>query len=104
MARKPKHEEHENHERWLISYADFLTLRFAFFVVMYSVASVTEGNFRVLSDALVAAVRSSNKSMEPIQVGQISKSRGEAGVMSAIVAQQKTGFGDLKSNAPEHPF
>jgi chemotaxis protein MotB len=40
MARKAKHEEHENHERWLVSYADFITLLFAFFVVMYSVSRV----------------------------------------------------------------
>jgi chemotaxis protein MotB len=39
--RKRKHEEeHENHERWLVSYADFITLLFAFFVVMYSVSRV----------------------------------------------------------------
>lgn len=55
MARKKKHEEHENHERWLISYADFITLLFAFFVVMYSVSSVNEGKYRVLSDTLVSA-------------------------------------------------
>jgi chemotaxis protein MotB len=33
-------EEHENHERWLVSYADFITLLFAFFVVMYAVSRV----------------------------------------------------------------
>jgi chemotaxis protein MotB len=74
MARKPKHEEHENHERWLISYADFITLLFAFFVVMYSVSSVNEGKYRVLSDALVAAFRAPAKSMTPIQVGAAAKS------------------------------
>jgi chemotaxis protein MotB len=45
-------DEHENHERWLVSYADFITLLFAFFVVMYSISSVNEGKYRVLSDSL----------------------------------------------------
>jgi chemotaxis protein MotB len=87
MARKKKHEEHENHERWLISYADFITLLFAFFVVMYSVSSVNEGKYRVLSDALVAAFRSSSRSMEPIQVGELSKSSKQPGLIKALVDQ-----------------
>lgn len=36
MARKKKHEEHVNQERWLVSYADFITLLFAFFTVLYA--------------------------------------------------------------------
>jgi len=74
MARKPKHEEHENHERWLVSYADFITLLFAFFVVMYSISSVNEGKYRVLSDAVVAAFQDSKKSLKPIQVGKVARS------------------------------
>lgn len=55
--RRKRHgdEEPENHERWVISYADFITLLFAFFVVMYSISSVNEGKYRVLSDALVTS-------------------------------------------------
>ncbi|WP_276206069.1 flagellar motor protein MotB, partial [Thauera propionica] len=61
MARRRKHEEeHENHERWLVSYADFITLLFAFFVVMYSLSSINEGKYRVLSDSIVQAFRSLN--------------------------------------------
>jgi chemotaxis protein MotB len=42
----------DNHERWLVSYADFVTLLFAFFVVMYSISSVNEGKYKVLSETL----------------------------------------------------
>ena len=56
--RKKAPEEHDNHERWLISYADFITLLFAFFVVMYSISSVNEGKYRVLSDSLGSAFKS----------------------------------------------
>jgi chemotaxis protein MotB len=40
MARKKRHEEHVNHERWLVSYADFITLLFAFFVTLYAISQV----------------------------------------------------------------
>ena len=36
LNRRRRHEEHENHERWLVSYADFMTLLFAFFTVLYA--------------------------------------------------------------------
>ena len=53
MARKRYDEgSQENHERWLISYADFITLLFAFFVVMYAISIVNEGKYAVLSEAL----------------------------------------------------
>ncbi|MGV3742909.1 MAG: flagellar motor protein MotD [Burkholderiaceae bacterium] len=52
MARRRLEEDHENHERWLVSYADFITLLFAFFVVMYAISSVNENKYRVLSEAI----------------------------------------------------
>jgi chemotaxis protein MotB len=52
MARKKFDESAENHERWLISYADFITLLFAFFVVMYAISVVNEGKYKVLSVSL----------------------------------------------------
>ncbi len=48
------HDE-EDTDRWLISYADFVTLLFAFFVVMYSISSVNLGKYRVLSDSMTTA-------------------------------------------------
>ncbi|MBS4099043.1 MAG: flagellar motor protein MotD [Sulfuricella sp.] len=57
MARKKKPEEHENLERWLVSYADFITLLFAFFVVMYAISQVNEGKYKLLSDSLLQAFK-----------------------------------------------
>lgn len=66
--RRPSGQEHENTERWLVSYADFITLLFAFFVVMYSLSSVNEGKYRVLSNSLVQAFRSVDVNTENQQI------------------------------------
>ncbi len=56
-----------NQERWLISYADFITLLFALFVVMYALSSVSEGKLRVLGDSLGSAFRINRvKPLEPM--------------------------------------
>ena len=55
MARRARSHEHENHDRWLISYADFITLLFAFFVVMYAISSVNEAKYQIFSDSLTSA-------------------------------------------------
>lgn len=69
MARKKKHEDHVNHEAWAIPYGDLITLLLAFFVVMYSISSVNEGKYRVLSESMVAAFHGSPRSTRPIQIG-----------------------------------
>ena len=55
MARHMRRMETDNHERWLISYADFITLLFAFFVVMYAISSVNEGKYKIFSTSLITA-------------------------------------------------
>lgn len=54
MGRK-KHEEHENHERWLVSYADFITLLFAFFTVLYATAQSDQSKLEAVVDSMTAA-------------------------------------------------
>ena len=68
MSRKKPPEEHENLERWLVSYADFITLLFAFFVVMYAISSLNEGKYRVMSDSLVSAFKESPRSEKLIEL------------------------------------
>lgn len=59
MIRRKKQEIHVNQERWLVSYADFITLLFAFFVVMYSISQVNQSKYRVLSETFAQAFNQS---------------------------------------------
>lgn len=68
-SRHEAEEEHASHERWLVSYADFITLLLAFFVVMYSISSVNTGKFRVLSDALQTVFTQHTGREAPIDLG-----------------------------------
>ena len=49
MGKKAKHPEHENLERWLVSYADFITLLFATFVVLYALSQLDLAKFKEVS-------------------------------------------------------
>jgi chemotaxis protein MotB len=55
MRRKRRRRSHQNAERWLVSYADFITLLFAFFVVMYSTAQVDQRKVGQLAMAIQVA-------------------------------------------------
>ena len=84
MAKKHKHEEHVNHEAWAIPYGDLVTLLLAFFVVMYSISSVNEGKYRVLSASMTAAFHGKPKSMTPIQVGMQPVSGSQMSLMDSV--------------------
>ena len=62
MSRKRKAPEHENHERWLVSYADFITLLFAFFVVMFASSNADKGKAQQVAESV-------RKALEEGQVG-----------------------------------
>ncbi len=85
MARRKYEEQTDNHERWLISYADFITLLFAFFVVMYAISVVNEGKYKVFSVSLGDAFGGKNKVTAPADVqpmfplpNALAKRRAEA--------------------------
>jgi len=54
--RRQKQAEHENHERWLVSYADFITLLFAFFVVMFASSQTDKSRAKQISEAVEKAL------------------------------------------------
>jgi chemotaxis protein MotB len=95
MARRKREEEHDNHERWLVSYADFITLLFAFFVVMYALSTVNEGKYRILSDSMVSAFRNveiNSVSQIPVVVPPISmvqKQNAQSKAQDAVKQKQR---------------
>ncbi|MDX5300145.1 MAG: flagellar motor protein MotD [Gammaproteobacteria bacterium] len=67
MRRRKREDEPDHRDRWMVSYADFITLLFAFFVVMYSVSSVNEGKYKVLSETLSGVFKTHQRAPTPAQ-------------------------------------
>lgn len=63
-------ESESNQDRWLVSYADFMTLLMAFFVVMYSISQVSEQKYRVLSETFSEAFKSPDQREVLVQEGE----------------------------------
>lgn len=111
MVRRRQREIHVNNERWLVSYADFITLLFAFFVVMYSISQVNQSKYRVLSETFVEAfnqpndskanplpqekVSPSNDAITPIDMGKTSAH--EAVTSPAIVVIEDSAQPDMNA-------
>jgi chemotaxis protein MotB len=69
--RKKKHAEHENHERWLVSYADFITLLFAFFVVMFASSQTDKSKAKQVSEAVEKALENGKSVSIPTSVSKV---------------------------------
>jgi chemotaxis protein MotB len=67
MSRRPRPKV--NHERWLVSYADFITLLFAFFVVLYAFAKADERKQAAISTAIDKAFQSLSVAPFPLKSG-----------------------------------
>lgn len=65
MRRKRRIYQHEDHDRWLVSYADFITLLFAFFVVMFASSQTDKGHFKQVAEAVRRALSGQAISAEP---------------------------------------
>jgi chemotaxis protein MotB len=71
MPKKRKHAEPENHERWLVSYADFITLLFAFFVVMFASSQTDKSRAKQVSEAVSKALEDGKSFGLPPAVAKI---------------------------------
>jgi chemotaxis protein MotB len=85
MARKPRQPEHhkENSERWLLTYADMITLLMLFFIILYSLSSVNQAKFTEMQQAFANVFNGGDFTIFD------SRSAGGAGVLSGVSAGQK---------------
>lgn len=92
MIRRKLEEDNDNPDRWLVSYADFITLLFAFFVVMYSISSVNQKKYRQLSSSINTAFISEKqaKSTDTKQKNKQQTAAAEAESAKAEQAAEQT--------------
>lgn len=97
MSRRRKKSlgEITNHDRWLVSYADFVTLLFAFFVVMYSISAVNEEKYKAFSASLEGAFNEKNRQLKEIVAVQAAAQANAAIAASEpnpVLEEMATGF------------
>lgn len=64
MPRRQQSDDYVKNDRWVISYADFITLLFAFFVVMYAISSVNEEKYQHLTESLAGVFVGGDKPID----------------------------------------
>ncbi len=100
MGRKKKHdEEHENSERWLLTYADLITLLLAFFIVMYSMSKVDAKKFGAMSQALQTILHGKGTS---ILKGDADLKGIEDGGGALKIGESETSPGEDKKDGQGH--
>ncbi len=104
MAKKKKHEEHENLERWLVSYSDFMTLLFATFVVLYALSQSDVNSFKSIEEALRRAFSQNVfDAQQSILTGQDSILEGQSGANNPLMLEymsqkyEQSSYDEVKS-------
>lgn len=90
-GRKSKAVAHEDTHRWMVSYADFITLLFAFFVVMYAISSVNVSKYKSLAEGMHSAFTKKGKHQSVAEIA----SRKEAKSALENPIQEKDQFNEL---------
>ncbi|MFT4514343.1 MAG: chemotaxis protein MotB [Planctomycetota bacterium] len=89
MGKKHKHEEHVNHERWVISFADMMTLLFALFVVLYAMGQTDLAKLKKLKKSIqfAFAVAGSGKTQDTGIFDQV-KGQGDTEAPAPLITAQ----------------
>ena len=103
--REMPHEEHENHERWLVTYADMITLLMVLFIVLFAMSQVDQKKFNALKEGLAAGFGQSSDLLDGSQSlldqpGTAPLGDIEADDVAAVDGD--VGLGDVLADARVH--
>jgi chemotaxis protein MotB len=98
--RKKSHGHNPSHERWIVSYADFVTLLFAFFVVMFATANADKGKVRAVGESVKAALKEGRISNVGDAIRQVLVREGASPVSSNGFAKKARGEKDQNGEGP----
>lgn len=98
--KKHHDESHENHERWLLTYSDLITLLMIFFVVMYSMSKVDVNKYQALAQSLSVTMGGGKTIIGSDQISQIDK-KPSIEQLEEMVDEQKKLSG-LKSEVDKY--
>ena len=90
----------DSRDRWLVSYADFITLLFAFFVVMYALSTVNEGKYRQLGQAIGTAFGVA-ESAEPLPIAPLGLTRSATARAEAAAASHRERLAEAERSLGE---
>lgn len=99
--RRHKDEEHENVERWMVSYADFVTLLFCFFTAMYAISNVDTSKLGKFVDSMKSAFNNEGAQSTSISViegvkvfipADVEVESNVRGMLGTLVADSKGGI------------
>ncbi|HLP41977.1 MAG TPA: flagellar motor protein MotB, partial [Fibrobacteria bacterium] len=106
MAKKHKHPEHVNHERWLVSYADFITLLFATFTALYALSKSDVDKAKAVAEGMRDAFGTGTPqilTMDAPYANGIPSKQAREGEKNPARGRQK-GQGDKKQQAGKEEF
>ena len=84
MAKKHKHEEHVNHEAWVIPYADLLTLLMAMFIALFALSTIDKSKFKQFSLGFNQALGG-----KPLETGLFASNSGDAAISNGLTVYEQ---------------
>lgn len=85
-----RNDTNQNKDRWILSYADFITLLFAFFVALYSISLKNQGDSKLLTETLEGVLDAVQLSVKPINIGKVTTGNAVDDVFQELIPENSS--------------